>query len=74
MTGVYVRPRDPRPPVKRITAIAGSELPRLCFVPCAVKLSHLLPLYRSQDLPPLLHVPKFQEPDALPGSCCKLPI
>ena len=46
----------------------------MCLVCHAVKLSKLLSLYRSQDLPLLLHIPKFQKPDALPCSCSELPI
>lgn len=63
--------------IKQVTAMPDSLLlyPYYsCLTSHAVKLSHLLPLYRSQHLPPLLHIPKFQEPDALPCSRSELSI
>ena len=50
------------------------DLYSVSFTSHVVKPSHLLPLYGSQDLPPLLHIPKFQEPDALPCPCSKLSV
>lgn len=72
MTTVYVELRDCSLSIKQVTVMPDSLLPYLyysSFVSHAVDLSHLLPLYRSQDLPLLLHIPKFQKPDALPGPC-----
>lgn len=39
-----------------------------------MKPLHLLPLYRSQDLPLLLHIAELKEPDTLPGPCSELSI
>lgn len=77
MTTVYTGPKDHRLPIKQVTAMSDPLLPSrysyLFRISCR-KLSHLLPLYRSQDLPLLLHIPKLQKPDALPGPCSELSI
>ena len=77
MTTVHVEPRAHRLPVRQGTAMPDSLLLCLYYIGLvshAVKLSHLFPLYRSQDLPLLLHIPKFQKPYTLPCSRSELPI
>ena len=77
MTAVRMEPGDYGLLVKQVTAMPDSLLFYLyyvCLVSHPVKSSHLLPLYRSQDLPSLLHIPKFQKPDTLPCSCSELSI
>ena len=66
-----------RLPIKQVTAMSEPFLPdfqSLSFTSHAVKPSHLLPLYGSQNLPLLLHIPEFQKPNALPGPCSKLSV
>lgn len=77
MTTVYIEPGYHRLLMEQVTAMSDPFLPYLysaCFISHAVEPSHLLPLYGSQDLSPLLHIPEFQKPDALPGPCSKLPV
>lgn len=64
MTTVYKGPELIWLSIKQVTAMSDSllllvALSYVCSVSHAMKSSHLLPLYRSQDLPLLLHISKF---------------